>query len=126
MIVQRDLQDATDGTISQDWQFGIAYNAALKLCTILLHVSGYRPGKGQSGHNYALRALPYILGPDHQKHADYLNSCREKRNTAEYDHVGRVSKREVADLIEFTRTYSDEVLRWLNATHPKLAPRPPA
>jgi len=34
-IVDRDLADAGGG-ISPDWQFGIAYNDALKLCTILL------------------------------------------------------------------------------------------
>ena len=43
-IVDRDLKDA-GGDISADWQFGIAYNAALKLCTILVHASGYRPEK---------------------------------------------------------------------------------
>jgi hypothetical protein len=32
-IVDRDLEDA-EGDISDDWKFGIAYNAALKLCTI--------------------------------------------------------------------------------------------
>jgi hypothetical protein len=41
-IVDRDLKDA-ESDISSDWKFGIAYNAALKLCTILLHASGYRP-----------------------------------------------------------------------------------
>ena len=41
-IVDRDLKDA-ESNISSDWQFGIAYNAALKLCTILLHASSYRP-----------------------------------------------------------------------------------
>lgn len=41
-IVERDLADAV-GEISADWRFGIAYNAVLKLCTILLHASGYRP-----------------------------------------------------------------------------------
>jgi hypothetical protein len=35
-IVDRDLEDAA-GDISDDWKFGIAYNAALKLCTILLY-----------------------------------------------------------------------------------------
>lgn len=30
-IVDRDLEDAARG-LSADWQFGIAYNAALKLC----------------------------------------------------------------------------------------------
>lgn len=43
-IVKRDLADAT-GNISADWQFGIVYNAALKLCTVLVHASGYRPEK---------------------------------------------------------------------------------
>ncbi len=41
-IVDRDLRDATADELSSDWQFGIAYNAALKLCTVLLHASGYR------------------------------------------------------------------------------------
>jgi hypothetical protein len=31
LIAERDLKDATGG-ISDDWRFGIAYNAALKLC----------------------------------------------------------------------------------------------
>ena len=35
-IVDRDLSDARGG-ISSDSRFGIAYNAALKLCTILLY-----------------------------------------------------------------------------------------
>ena len=43
-IIDRDLQDAA-GDISADWRFGIAYNAALKLCTILLYAGGYRPEK---------------------------------------------------------------------------------
>ena len=34
-IVHRDIKEA-EGASSTDWQFGIAYNAALKLCTILL------------------------------------------------------------------------------------------
>jgi hypothetical protein len=42
--------------ISDDWKFGIAYNAALKLCTILLHDSGYRPEKNLA-HYRTLQAL---------------------------------------------------------------------
>ena len=37
-IVIRDMEDARR-EISSDWRFGIAYNAALKLCTILLNAS---------------------------------------------------------------------------------------
>lgn len=47
-IVNRDLADAA-GDNSADWQFGIAYNAALKLCPVLLHASGYRSEKLQVG-----------------------------------------------------------------------------
>ncbi len=42
-IARRDVTDAEEGGMSTDWQFGIAYNAALKLCTALLYASGYRP-----------------------------------------------------------------------------------
>jgi hypothetical protein len=43
-IVERDTADA-ERDRSPDWRFGIAYKAALKLCTILLFPEGYRPGK---------------------------------------------------------------------------------
>jgi len=43
-IIDRDLKDA-EGGISADWRFGIAYNAALKLCLILVYAEGFRPEK---------------------------------------------------------------------------------
>src|ERR1700722_13302079 len=75
-IVERDLVDA-EGEISADWRFGIAYNAALKLCTILLYACGYRPEKSLA-HFRTLAALPQILGSDRQHDADYLETCRVK------------------------------------------------
>ena len=71
-IVERDLRDAGSDTISADWRYGIAYNAALKLCTILLAAEGYRPAKGQPAHTRTLNALPLILGETHRGDADYL------------------------------------------------------
>ena len=56
-IVDRDLKDAATARLSQDWQFGIAYNAALKLCTILLYAEGYRPEKNLA-HYRTLQAMP--------------------------------------------------------------------
>ena len=86
-IADRDLEDARTDRLSTDWQFGIAYNAALKLCTILLYAEGYRPEKNLA-HYRTLQALPLIMGPERKDDADYLDSCRSKRNTAEYDSVG--------------------------------------
>jgi len=100
-IVERDLADS-ESDLSADWQFGIAYNAALKLCTVLLYVSGYRPEKNLA-HYRTLQSLPLILGPERADDADYLDACRAKRNTAEYDVAGTVSQSEAAELREFTR-----------------------
>ena len=91
-IVDRDLEDS-ERDLSPDWQFGIAYNAALKLCTVLLYASGYRPEKNLA-HYRTLSALPLILGDARKDDADYLDACRAKRNTAEYDAAGTVSQSE--------------------------------
>lgn len=59
-IVERDLTDAKAGGLSSDWQFGIAYNAALKLCSILLYAEGYRAERSLQ-HYRTIQAMPLIL-----------------------------------------------------------------
>lgn len=107
--------------LSPDWQFGIAYNATLKLCTILLYASGYRPEKSLA-HYRTLAALPLILGDERKDDADYLDTCRVKRNTAEYDTAGTVSPSEADELRAFTRELRTDVIIWLCANYPKLHP----
>lgn len=118
-IVERDLADARNTSVSADWQFGIAYNAALKLCTILLYASGYRPEKNLA-HYRTLQALPLILGTDRDDDADYLDACRAKRNTAEYDVAGSVSQSEADELRDFAALLKADVAAWLEAHHPEL------
>ncbi len=122
-IVERDLRDAASDTISADWRYGIAYNAALKLCTILLAAEGYRPAKGQLAHTRTLGALPHILGETHRGDADYLDGCRQKRNVIEYDRAGDASETDTAELIAYVRELQAQVLAWLHEKHPELAPR---
>src|SRR5438067_13632827 len=57
-IVDRDLKDA-EGDISTDWKFGIAYNAALKLCTILLHAFGLSARKESRALSHARSAAAH-------------------------------------------------------------------
>lgn len=118
-IVERDLKDATAQGLSDDWKFGIAYNAALKLCTILLHSSGYRPEKNLA-HFRTLQALPEILGGKHKENAHYLDACRKKRNETEYDFAGGVSAEEVSELLAFCQELKTEARSWLKQHHPKL------
>lgn len=117
-IVKRDLADAR-GDISPDWQFGIAYNAALKLCTILLHASGFRPEKTLQ-HYRTIQALPFILGAEKRPDADYLDACRAKRNTVEYDRAGAATKADAQELINFATELRQEVIAWLEANHIEL------
>lgn len=118
-IVERDLKDAESG-ISADWRFGIAYNAALKLCTILLYTQGYRPLHGL--HHYrTIMALPLILGEDRKQDAEYLNACRMKRNKVEYDYAGAATDKDADELLAFSKEFKDDVEKWLERKHPDLA-----
>jgi hypothetical protein len=116
--VERDLDDA-QGDISSDWRFGIAYNAALKLCRILLSAEGYRPSH-ELQHYRTLAALPEILGGGKKQDAEYLNDCRKKRNIVEYDDVGGASKSDADELIGFVKEFKDEVIACLKKNHPEL------
>jgi len=117
-IVERDLNDA-QGDISSDWRFGIAYNAALKLCRVLLSAEGYRPSH-ELQHYRTMAALPEILGEAKKPDAEYLNDCRKKRNIVEYDEVGGASQLDVDELIRFIKEFKDEVIAWLKKNHPEL------
>jgi hypothetical protein len=118
-IVERDLKDAQETGLSADWRFGIAYNAALKLCTVLMYAEGFRPEKNLA-HYRTLQALPIILGKERDADADYLDSCRAKRNTVEYDYVGGATDSDADELINFTKELHVDVVKWLKKKHSEL------
>ncbi len=111
-IVKRDLEDAQRQDVSADWRFGIAYNAALKLCTILMYLEGYRPEKNLA-HYRTIQALPLILGAEKDDDAIYLDSCRSKRNIIEYDYAGSTTDANVNELIEFVKELHIDVTEWV-------------
>lgn len=117
-IVERDLQDAKS-TISNDWQFGIAYNAVLKLCLILLYAEGYEAEKNLQ-HYRSIKAMPLILGSHRKEDAEYMNTCRAKRNIVEYDYTGATSENDVTEIIEFAEELKNEVINWLKSSHPEF------
>jgi len=118
-IVERDIKDAAEGEISADWSFGIAYNAALKLCTILLYAEGYKAERNLQ-HYRTIQALSMILGSERKNDADYLESCRSKRNIVEYDYIGGVTADNALELIDFVKDLKVDVERWLAKNYPAL------
>lgn len=117
-IVERDLADAGQ-SISPDWRFGIAYNAALRLCTVLLYAEGYRPERNLQ-HYRTIQALSLILGREQSDDVEYLEVCRKKRNIIEYDAAGTVSDLDATELAEFAVALRDRVLEWLEEYHGDL------
>ena len=98
---------------------GIAYNAALKLCTILLYAEGYRPERNLA-HYRTIQAFPLILGKHKEEDANYLDACRSKRNIVEYDYAGGATHADADELIMFASELKEEVLQWLKKPHPDL------
>ena len=117
-VVERDIHDA-EQPLSADWRFGIAYNAALKLCTILLYAEGYRSAR-EMAHYRTIAALPLILGEGKKNDMEYLNACRAKRNIAEYEYAGGISDTEAGELVAFVRSFRNEITSWLERRHPEL------
>ena len=118
-IVERDIKDASNSEISADWSFGIAYNAALKLCTVLLYAQGYKAERNLQ-HYRTIQALPLILGTERKNDADYLDSCRMKRNIVEYDYVDGATRDNASELINFVKELKGNVEMWLEKKHPEL------
>ncbi|MDA3885802.1 MAG: hypothetical protein PF638_09430 [Candidatus Delongbacteria bacterium] len=118
-IVDRDIKDSKQTDLSPDWRFGIAYNAALKLCTILLYSEGFMSERN-AAHYRTIQSISLILGKEREDDADYLNTCRAKRNMVEYDSVGGATDAEADELIDFVENLKDDVLKWLKINHPEF------
>ena len=117
-IVDRDIKD-TEASLSADWRFGIAYNAALKLCSILLYAEGFKSERTLQ-HYRTIQAMPLILGEDRKEDAQYLDACRSKRNIAEYNRVGVVTEQDVNELLQFVKEFKNDVINWLKKNRPEL------
>jgi hypothetical protein len=111
-IVDRDIKDSEVREVSCDWQFGIAYNAALKLAGLLVRGSNYRVKSG-SHHMNTIAMIPLVLGEVKRDDSEYLDTCRRKRNTVEYDCVGGVTENDVKELREFVIEFRELILKWL-------------
>ena len=78
--------------------------------------------KNTLAHYRTLQAIEFTIGPHRKGDAVYLDACRAKRNTVEYDNVGGASHAEAQELPDFTKKLKIEVLKILQKKHPDLIP----
>jgi uncharacterized protein (UPF0332 family) len=119
-VADRDLSDAQVPGLSADRCFATAYNAALQLATSVLRAEGYRTA-GVAHQRTAISTLPVILGSGMTSTADYLDACRAKRNTVDYDGIGVANEAEVLELVEEAGRLRLSVENWLSEHHPELS-----
>lgn len=119
-VVDRDISDASLKGLSADGKFTLAYNAALQLCTIVLHASGYKAAKGGGHHNTTINALDECMGEAHRETKFYLSRCNRQRSQGIYDRVGVVQESDAADLLETAKSLRQDVKEWLKKNHAEL------
>lgn len=120
-IVKRDLKDAALEQLSDDRRFATAYNAVLQLSTMVLNAAGYRTA-GTGHHWMTFQCLPLVMGSGEQSRADYFDTCRRKRNIADYDASDEISSAEVQELYAEATRFQADVLDWFRENHKNMMP----
>ena len=117
-IVERDLANARVAGLAEDWQYNIAYNAALQAATAALAAAGFRAAREQH-HFRTIQSLALTIGWPGLK-IDQFDRLRKKRNIIGYETAGVVSEQEALEMHKLAETLRDDVLAWLHKQHPKL------
>jgi hypothetical protein len=123
-VVDRELADAGVAGLSDDGRFTHAYDAALLLCKLALHASGFAVQKRAPGHHsFWINSLEFTLGEAHKETLIHLSKSSKLRHTSLYDHAGVVEKQDADDLFAAARQLRTDVLSWLRSQHPTLVPK---
>jgi hypothetical protein len=122
-VVDRELADAGVAGLSDDGRFTHAYDAALLLCKLALHASGFEVQKRAAGHHTLwINSLEFTLGDTHKGTLIHLSKSSKLRHITLYDHAGVVQKLDADDLVDAARQLRTDVLNWLRSQHPSLLP----
>ena len=117
-LVDRDLTDCRNPSLSLDWRFNIAYNAALQCAKAALAAAGYRAAK--DAHHYrVIQSLKFTLRTK-DKIVKKLDAFRKKRNVSEYNHAGAVTAIELDEISVLAGNLRKSVETWIAAEYPGL------
>lgn len=118
-VVDRDLRDCQTRGLSEDWRFGIAYNAALQLARIVLHAAGFDTLKGDSHHFRAIDSLQFTIGAESML-IDQFQVFRKKRVAGVYETAGMISDADASGMLRLAQDLLERVMEYLMAEHSDL------
>lgn len=119
-LVDRDITDCRNSTLSADWRFNIAYNAALQCAKAALAAAGFRAAK--DAHHYrVIQSLKFTLRAE-DKIVKKLDAFRKKRNVSEYNHAGAVTTVELDEISVLAGNLRKSAETWIAAEFPSLRP----
>lgn len=119
-LVDRDLADCRIPSLSPDWRFNIAYNAAPQCAQAALAAVGFRAAK--DGHHYRIiQSLKLTLKVE-DKIIRKLDAFRKKRNISEYNQAGSVTEIELNEMIALADHLRKATGAWLVENFPDLRP----
>ncbi len=122
-VVDREIADASVAGLSDDGRFTHAYDAALQLCKLALHASGFEVAKRAPGHHALwINSLEFTLGAAHKGTLIHLSKSSMLRHTSLYTHAGVVQKQDADDLLDVARQLRTDVLNWFRSKRSSLLP----
>jgi uncharacterized protein (UPF0332 family) len=119
-LVVRDLADSKVTGLSADRRFATAYNAALQAANMAIACAGYRVTAKTGHHKITIESVKLALGSTADKHADYFERCRRKRNLIDYTRSQVATESEANEIARQATEFHEFVEDWINSTFPKL------
>ena len=119
-VADRDLKACQTPNLVPDWQFNIAYNAALQLASAALAAAGYDAERGN--HHYRIiQSLELTLGLDLTVIRKF-DVFRKKRNITYYERADTISDTEAEEMRQLAENLRSDVEAWVRKNHPQFAP----
>jgi hypothetical protein len=119
-VIQRDLGDAQIAGLSADRRFTTAYNAALQTATMAIACTGYRVTAKAGHHRVTIDAITLTVGNSGKRYADYLETCRRKRNVIDYTRAHVATDSEAGEIVKMATEFNDLVESWIESKFPTL------
>lgn len=119
-LIARDLADAAVKGLSADRRFATACNAALQTANMAIACAGYRVTGKIGHHRISFESARLALGAASGKYADYLETCRRKRNVIDYTRCQVATETEAKEILEKAKEFYEFVEAWIANSHPAL------